>query len=130
MVIGFALGRLERRTGAGKPRRQRWRELAGTVLAVVAVAAVALTVFQVQSNAETDRARARCDSEFSRAVALSIAERSAANGAAAAEQRALAVASLEGDPERTREALTAFIAALDEQEAARRAAPLPAPPEC
>lgn len=144
LIVGFVLGRWERKTNAGRPARERWHDIVRVAVGVLMMGAVALTVYQVQDGAEADRSRADCQAQFSTEVAEIIAKRSQATGvtnrqtADAQEQLAQLVDAILSDPPddlapalvRFRDAIRAQKTATDELERVRQAEPLPAPPNC
>lgn len=137
ICVGFVIGRWERRVNADRPSRERWFEIARLALGLLILAAVGVTVWQVQSVSA-------CQAKFATQVAQAIADRSEANGASTqlddAANRSLATlvdAILSPQRDDDLAALQDFRAAIDRQhdaladlERVRLAAPLPAPPRC
>lgn len=121
-IGGYVVGRAERQLGTGKTLRQRLILLARVLTGLLLLAGI---VFFGVKQAQ----RAECYSDYFIAVSGSLKERSDATGQDLASERALWQAvvdteALDLDVARAR------IAAIDELQAARAAAPIPTPPRC
>jgi hypothetical protein len=117
--VGYALGRWERQRGAGRPRRDRLRDLAGTVFGLIVVAAFVVTYLQ-------GAARTTCYRDYFTAVSANLAARSADADATGDLQIRLLTANASTYPALRDQ----YVAALERQKATRAAARIPQPPDC
>jgi hypothetical protein len=129
--VGYGVGRYRGQATMGLPRRQRWRDIGGTIMGVIVVVAVGFTVFQVQGESVRQRDQARCLADYSYGVAQTVQKRSEATGDEITAEIAVLRAQLQA---RSRDdqfaAIERAIAALEELQRARAAAPLPERPVC
>jgi hypothetical protein len=138
LAVGFILGRWERHANAGKPIRERWRDIAQTLLGLVIVALVVVTFWQQQSQTECHRA-------YFAGVSQSLADRTAASAGdrasnlevIRAQKELLATQNPGRDPGIAAAALGRYVDALTAQEQALLAlsdaatrSPIPQPPDC
>lgn len=129
--VGYGVGRYRGQATMGLPRRQRWRDIGGTIMGVIVIVAVGCTVFQVQTEATHQRDQARCLAEYSYGVAQTVQKRSDATGEEITAEIAVLRAQLEAHSRNDQlAAIERAITALEELQRARAAAPLPERPVC
>lgn len=128
--LGYVVGRYRGQATMGLPRRQRWRDIGGTIMGVIVVVAVGFTTFQVQTESTHQRDQARCLADYSYRVAQSVTERRAANAERDRQLIGLVDTILTGDRGTNRAALAGFRDAVAEAERRGAAVPLPEPPRC
>lgn len=128
-IGGFTLGRVERLAGRGRTIRQRLLTVARILAGLLLLGLVLVFLLSERARVDTDRARSACYAGYFTAVSSALAERSAATGQDAASQREF-LTSIAETGQTSRAAARERLEALDRLEAARRAAPLPTPPEC
>lgn len=122
LLVGYLIGRWVRVSQAHNPVRVRWTDIARVAFGLLLVALVVATYLQAAGTNDCYRGA------FSQVIGA-LQERSAASGDAAAAQREFLL-SVRDDPGTTEAEIDAYIAATDRLEQTRRAAPLPAIPDC